>query len=113
MGLLDALAEERILKAIERGELRGLPGEGAPLELEENLLISEEVRVVNRILKNAGLLPPDVAMTVGRHRMGQQEEAKRTRALSRLGLPGLGRTSRIPHRYFEKLVRKLGGDSAT
>ena len=34
MNLLDQIAEARIQEAIDRGELRGLPGEGQPLRLE-------------------------------------------------------------------------------
>ena len=34
MNLLDQIAEARIQEAIDRGELRGLPGKGQPLRLE-------------------------------------------------------------------------------
>jgi hypothetical protein len=56
----EALAEKRILEAIERGDLAALPGSGRPLELEEDKLVPAEVRVANRILKNAGLAPPEI-----------------------------------------------------
>ncbi|WP_321841533.1 DnaJ family domain-containing protein [Paraburkholderia bannensis] len=58
MKLLDALVEQRIAAAAARGDLDGLPGAGAPQELDDDLIVPEEVRVANRILKNAGFVPP-------------------------------------------------------
>jgi hypothetical protein len=40
--------------------LRGLPGEGKPLEFEDNTLVPEEVRAVYRVQKNAGFVPPEL-----------------------------------------------------
>jgi len=60
MKLLDALVEQRIAAAAARGEFDDLPGAGAPQELNDDLLVPEEVRVANRILKNAGFVPPAV-----------------------------------------------------
>ncbi|WP_206952099.1 DnaJ family domain-containing protein [Trinickia acidisoli] len=60
MKLLDALVEQRIAAAAARGEFDDLPGAGAPLELDDDMLVPEEVRVANRILKNAGFVPPAV-----------------------------------------------------
>lgn len=58
MRLLDALVEQRIAAAAARGEFDDLPGAGAPLTLDDDALVPEEVRVANRILKNAGFVPP-------------------------------------------------------
>jgi hypothetical protein len=60
MKLLDALVEQRISAAAARGEFDNLPGAGAPLEFDDDLLVPEEVRVANRIMKNAGFVPPAV-----------------------------------------------------
>ncbi|MGF6856511.1 DnaJ family domain-containing protein [Paraburkholderia sp. CI3] len=60
MKLLDALVEQRIAAAAARGEFDDLPGAGAPLALDDDALVPEEVRVANRILKNAGFVPPAV-----------------------------------------------------
>jgi hypothetical protein len=60
MKLLDALVEQRIAAAASRGEFDDLPGAGAPQDLDDDLLVPEEVRVANRILKNAGFVPPAV-----------------------------------------------------
>jgi hypothetical protein len=40
--------------------LRGLPGEGKPLEFEDDTLVPEEVRAVYRVQKNAGFVPPEL-----------------------------------------------------
>jgi hypothetical protein len=60
MLLLDALAEARIKDAIAGGELADLPGAGRPLELDDERFVPEEVRAAYRILKRAGLVPPEV-----------------------------------------------------
>ncbi|HEY1998718.1 DnaJ family domain-containing protein [Paraburkholderia sp.] len=60
MRLLDALVEQRIAAAAARGEFDDLPGSGVPLALEDDVLVPQEVRVANRILKNAGFVPPAV-----------------------------------------------------
>ncbi|CAH2811549.1 MAG: hypothetical protein CBARDMAM_6581 [uncultured Caballeronia sp.] len=59
MKLLDALVEQRISAAAARGEFDNLPGAGKPLEFDD-ALVPEEVRVTNRIMKNAGFVPPAV-----------------------------------------------------
>jgi hypothetical protein len=58
--MLDFIAERRIAEAIENGELDDLPGAGRPLALDDDALVPEDLRVANRILKNAGIAPPEV-----------------------------------------------------
>jgi hypothetical protein len=60
MLLFDLLAEQRIAEAIARGELENLPGAGRPLDLGDDALIPEDLRMVYRILRNAGFVPPEV-----------------------------------------------------
>lgn len=57
---LDAIAERRIREAQERGEFDDLPGAGAPLELDDDALVPEDLRAAYRVLKNAGFLPPEL-----------------------------------------------------
>ena len=60
MDPLTAIAERRIQEAIERGEFDDLPGKGKPLHLgEDDRSVPEELRMAYRMLKNAGLLPPE------------------------------------------------------
>lgn len=61
MNIFDCLAEERIREAIAQGQLSGLPGAGRPLVLDDDLLVPAEVRMSNRLLRNAGYVPPAVA----------------------------------------------------
>ncbi|MDW8469649.1 MAG: DUF1992 domain-containing protein [Burkholderiales bacterium] len=53
MHVLEWIAERRIEEAVARGELQGLPGEGRPLDLDEDPLVPEEMRMAKRILRNA------------------------------------------------------------
>lgn len=62
MDYIERLAEARMLEAVARGELDDLPGAGQPLELDDDSLIPAELRVANRILKNAGFTPPEVTL---------------------------------------------------
>ncbi|WP_374486681.1 DnaJ family domain-containing protein [Zoogloea sp.] len=61
MSIFDCLAEQRIREAVAKGQLSGLPGEGRPLVLDDDLLVPSEVRMSNRILRNAGYVPPAMA----------------------------------------------------
>src|SRR3954471_15880318 len=58
--MFDSIAEKKIAEAIERGEFKDLPGEGKPLELDDDAHVPEDLRVAYRILKNAGYVPPEV-----------------------------------------------------
>jgi len=57
MLLVDRLVEEKINIALRQGEFDDLPGKGLPLVLEDNSAIPAELRVGDRLLKNAGFLP--------------------------------------------------------
>jgi len=57
---LDELIERRIDEARRQGAFDDLPGAGRPLDLDDDRLVPEELRVAYRILKNAGYLPPEV-----------------------------------------------------
>ena len=80
--MFDLLAERRVAEAIARGELDDLPGAGRPLDLDDDALVPEELRAAYRILKNAGIAPPEV---------------------KKLGLMRV----RIEARYYAKLRAKL------
>ena len=58
--MFDLIAEQKIAEAIARGELDNLPGAGRPLNLDDDALIPEELRLAYRILKNAGYVPPEL-----------------------------------------------------
>jgi hypothetical protein len=58
--IMDKIADERIRKAMERGEFDDLPGMGKPLELEDDSHLPADLRVAYKILKNADCLPPEI-----------------------------------------------------
>ncbi len=63
MDLFGAIAERRILEAMERGEFDDLPGKGKPLSLEDDdPMVPAELRMAYRMLKNAGMLPPELEL---------------------------------------------------
>ena len=61
MLLFELLAEQKISEAVSRGELDDLPGSGKPLDLDDDALVPEEMRLVCRILKNAGVSLADAS----------------------------------------------------
>ena len=87
----ERIAEQRILDAIARGELDNLPGAGAPLELDDDALVPQEMRLAFRVLRNAGYVPEEVRLrreisdleSIIRHPAGDPAER---RALKRLAL---------------------------
>jgi hypothetical protein len=63
MDLFAAIAERRIQEAMERGEFDDLPGKGKPLSLEDDdPMVPAELRMAYRMLKNAGMLPPELEL---------------------------------------------------
>lgn len=54
------LAEQRIVEAMERGDFDNLPGAGKPLPLERDPAVPDEMWLAFKILKNAGVLPPEI-----------------------------------------------------
>jgi hypothetical protein len=57
---IEKIAEQRIREAIDRGELKDLPGQGGPLHLEDDSRVPEDLRLAYKILKNADCLPPEL-----------------------------------------------------
>jgi len=62
MDPMAAIAERKILEAIERDEFDGLPGKGKPLDLSDEPMVPAELRIAYKVLKNAGYLPPELEL---------------------------------------------------
>ena len=60
MSVWDAIVEARIAEAQRAGAFDGLPGAGKPLDLADDRLVPEDVRVAYRILANAGCVPAEL-----------------------------------------------------
>ena len=51
---------EAVREAQAQGAFDNLPGAGAPLHLDDDAMVPEELRAAYRILKNAGFIPPEL-----------------------------------------------------
>lgn len=58
----DKIVESLIKEAQERGEFDNLPGKGKPIDLSTYFETPEEVRLVQSVLKNAGMTTPEVTL---------------------------------------------------
>ena len=60
-GVIAFVAEQRIREAQDRGEFERLPGQGKPLNLEDDSMVPEDLRMAYKVLRNAGYIPPELA----------------------------------------------------
>ena len=106
---LELLAERKIEEAIARGEFDDLPGAGRPLDLDDDPLVPEDLRVAYRILKNAGYVPPEVQA------LNQLAELERYLARDDLDADAVAKgmrklallKTRVETAYYRKMVAKL------
>ena len=56
------IVEDRIREAQKAGAFDNLAGKGKPLELEDLSWVPEDLRMAYHVLKNAGVLPPEVEL---------------------------------------------------
>lgn len=121
MFLFQRLAEQRIQEAREEGAFDDLPGEGQPLELDDDSMVPEELRTAYRMLKNAGHLPPELSANAEIREIEDllehvEDPAEKGRAKARLEVLvervqiGRGRRSSLKaeQTYKEKLLARLG-----
>ena len=116
MSFLDLIAEQKIAAAVARGELAGLPGEGRPLDLEDDAHVPEDMRVAYRILKNAGFVPPELenlreigALEALIESQVDMDPEARSRALRKLHLLRIAREEArgLRERYSAKILARL------
>ncbi len=62
MEILSRIAEDRIRRAMEEGQFDNLPNRGVPLNLDDEALVPEDLRLAYRVLKNAGCVPPELEL---------------------------------------------------
>lgn len=120
LAFIEAIAEERIRAAQENGEFDALPGQGRPLDLDDDAHVPPELRMAWRVLKNAGCLPPELeAEKEIRNGLellsAMTDEAERYRQMQRLNLmitklnegrrrPVLLETEQV---YYDKIVARV------
>lgn len=118
MRLLDALVEQRIAAAAARGEFDDLPGTGVVLAQEDDIQVPQEVRVANRILKNAGFVPPAAEQLRALRDLHDElnavsDRAARCRLQARMlaldmALESLrGGPMVLPHEYCRRIAERL------
>lgn len=87
----DAIIEAKIAEAQRAGAFDNLPGRGKPLDLDDDRLIPEDLRMAYRILRNAGFVPAEIearkeAADLRKLVAATADEPARRRALARLAL---------------------------
>lgn len=60
MDFLASIAEQKILKAMEEGDLNSSQWKNKPLPLEDDHLVPEDLKIAYKMLKNSGYLPPEL-----------------------------------------------------
>ena len=122
MQMLDSIVERRIREAQERGEFEDLPGRGAPLVLDDDPLVPEDLRVPYRLLKNAGFLPPELESCREIRELEQliraaASDGERVHLLARLNFlltrTAVGRRRghlRVNADYYERITERLTRD---
>jgi len=114
------VVEERIREAQREGAFDNLPGKGEPLQLEDQSLIPEDLRMSYHILKNAHVLPPEAELRKEIHTLQDLlkyvEDESECKAMAKeiewkmIRLDLLGRRSfswQTTRFYGKKLVRRL------
>ena len=62
MDCFTKIIEDRIQRAQQEGAFENLPGNGKPLDFEDDSFIPEDLRLSYKILKNAGCLPIEMEL---------------------------------------------------
>lgn len=60
--IFNSLAEARIREAIEKGQLKNLPGEGKPVHIPDMPFVPDDEKMAMIIMKNSGLIPDEMAI---------------------------------------------------
>ena len=62
MSIFARIAEAKIQEGIERGDFDCLPGRGRPLQFDDLSGVPPHLRLGYKILRNAGVAPPEVEL---------------------------------------------------
>ena len=115
------LIEKKIKEAKERGEFDNLPGQGKPLNLEDDSRVPEELRLAYKILKNADCLPPEIELRKEIRQMEDMlenipDERERYRQIKKINLK-ITKLNMMGHKsplleekqiYYGKILEKTG-----
>lgn len=119
------IVEERILKAQKNGEFDDLVGNGKPLNLRDDIHVSEDLRLAFKILKNADCLPPEIELKKEIRQTeallkGMEETSEKYRTMKKLNYMIMklnttrdtSITLEMPQVYMDKLVDQLGSSQS-
>ena len=114
------IVEDRIRRAQKKGDFENLDGSGRPLKLDDDYNIPEELRLAYKILKNADITPPEIALKNEILRtedllQGMTDTAEKYRTLKKLNFMIMRlNTMRsgsiefdVPQHYSDKLIHRL------
>jgi len=113
VGLIERLAEQRILEAQRNGEFENLAGKGRPLELADYSSLPDDLRMAYHLLKNANVLPPEAELLKDIHiledLLKHVEDQGERRSLARSLQWKMIRLDLLKHRSLElNSVRSYG-----
>jgi hypothetical protein len=75
VSIFGRIAEAKIQEAIEQGEFDDLPGAGKPLVFEDLSHVPPPLRLGYKVMRNAGVLPPEVELRREVYSLGKLIEA--------------------------------------
>ena len=108
MDVFERIAEAKIAAAMREGEFDDLPGAGRPLELEDISQVPSELRLAYKMLRNAGVLPPEAELRREIYSLGclireapEGEERERLR-----------REWRLRQLHYSILIERRAGSAA-
>ena len=117
----EKIAEKKIREAMDNGEFDDLPGEGKPLQLEDDRHIAQDIRLAHKILKNANCLPPELELrkeilTMEELLDGVRDTKEKYRQIKKLNylimklnMSRRGSMDLEKHQlYYDRLVDKMG-----
>ena len=118
---LDKIIEQKIQEAQMRGEFDNLPGRGAPVVIEDDSHVPEDLRLAYKILKNANCVPPEIELKKEIRRMedmleNMTDEKEKYRQIKKINfkimqLNMMRKTSPLledTEIYYKKVVERLG-----
>jgi DnaJ homolog subfamily C member 28 len=105
MNRLESMTEKKLREAIERGDFDNLPGKGEPVDLQENPFEDPDLRVVHRLLRNAGFAPAWIEERKDIDAQFEFAKTKLTRAWSLFGKTSEYEWQRTVREFREQAVQ--------
>ena len=114
------LVEERIREAQKNGQFDNLEGHGKPLKMANDMHLPPEIRMANKILKNADFLPPEIELKKDIQRIedllaAEMDVSEKYRMIKKLNflimkfntMRNTAVDFEMPQYYADKLIEKL------